>query len=266
MQYKPCINADESIKKIDRILSKQKIKKKTLVICPELSLQKYICITKDKKSFNQAIDLKSPIFDEVKKITKKYNIYLCINIFEKNKNNYFNTLVILNTSGEIVLKYNKKNIPSEECYEERYYFKQPSNNYKLFSINGVKIGVLICWDQWHSAPYLFMKKNKVNMIICPTAIGFTEKNNKKINLPNEKEKWCEVIKANSLMINTPILISNRIGKESSKPYSVTFWGSSFITDSNGTIAKKLLKNESVMHYQVYTNHQITSKRLWNFIE
>ena len=111
-----------------------------------------------------------------------------------------------------------------------------------------------------------MKKNKVNMIICPTAIGFTEKNNKKINLPNEKEKWCEVIKANSLMINTPILISNRIGKESSKPYSVTFWGSSFITDSNGTIAKKLLKNESVMHYQVYTNHQITSKRLWNFIE
>ena len=111
----------------------------------------------------------------------------------------------------------------------KYYFDQPKNNFKYFKIKNFKIGILICWDQWHQRSYEYMKKNNVNLIICPTAIGYGKVKNKSISLLNEQKKWVNVISANSLMINTPIVVSNRTGKETMKDSSISFWGSSFIS-------------------------------------
>ena len=61
LQYKPLDKPDDNITKLDNILFQKKIMKNTLVICPELSIQKYICITKDKKLFKEAIQIDSPI-------------------------------------------------------------------------------------------------------------------------------------------------------------------------------------------------------------
>ena len=190
---------------------------------------------------------------------------MCISFFRKSKKNFFNTVIIINPNGKIIQKYNKKNIPSEKCYEEDYYFDTPKNNFKTFDILNYKIGILICWDQWHLNSYQFFQRERVNLIICPTAIGNARIDNKLISLRNEKDKWFEIIKANSLMINTPIIISNRIGRESMANRSITFWGCSFITNSNGDIVKKCPKGESALSHKIFINDQITSKRMWNFI-
>ena len=265
LQYKPLDKPDDNITKLDNILFQKKIMKNTLVICPELSIQKYICITKDKKLFKEAIQIDSPIIKRLKDITKKYRVFLCISFFHKHKTNFYNTVIVINPNGKIIQKYNKKNIPSEICYEEDYYFDTPKNNFKTFNVLHYKIGILICWDQWHSNSYQYFQRERVNLIICPTAIGNTKINNKTISLNNEKDKWHEIIKANSLMINTPIIISNRIGKESAANRSITFWGSSFITNSNGDIVKKCPRGESTINHKIFIKDQITSKRMWNFI-
>ena len=49
------------------------------------------------------------------------------------------------------------------------------------------------------------------MIICPTAIGTCVSKLKKIQIANEKSKWENVIEANSLMNNIPVVVANRIG-------------------------------------------------------
>ena len=89
---------------------------------------------------------------------------------------------------------------------------------------------MICWDQWHHNSYASMRGNGVNLIICPTAIGYCKVGGKIINMPSEKDKWLDVIKTNSLMINTPIIVSNRVGKEIAQNSSIEFWGSSFFTE------------------------------------
>ena len=266
LQYKPVDDPKKNIKIIESLICNQKIYKNTLVICPELSIQPYICIRKNKKLFNKAIELKSLVVDELKAICKKYEIYLCITIFRKDKFDYYNTAIIIDPRGYIVEQYNKKNIPSEKCYEEKYYFKNSSNKFKYFNIGTYKIGIIICWDQWHYCSYLSMKRYDVNLIICPTAIGHCKVGGKIINIQGEKDKWLNVIKANSLMINTPIIISNRIGKEVNQSSSIDFWGSSFITDSSGNIVKKCRINQSVMRHKITQNDQITSKKMWNFIK
>ena len=45
LQYQPYADINDSIKKIKQLVDKKHIKENTLVVCPELSLHQYICIT-----------------------------------------------------------------------------------------------------------------------------------------------------------------------------------------------------------------------------
>ena len=264
LQYQPLDNVSDNISKIELLLKKNNVKENTLVVCPELSLQRYVCITKTKKNINNAISLDSEEISLIKNIAIKYRIFLCITIFEKLKKKYFNTALIINPEGNIIKKYHKKNIPSEICYEESYYFNKSNNGYQFFSIGVFKIGILICWDQWHSSAYLELKKKDVNLIICPTAIGTCFYKNEKIQIANEKKKWINVIEANSLMNNIPIVVANRIGTEQQKDSSIKFWGSSFITDAHGTTLKRCKLKQDIIKYRFYKKEQISIKKMWNF--
>ena len=264
LQYQPLDNVSDNISKIELLLKKNNVKENTLVVCPELSLQRYVCITKSKKNISNAISLDSEEISLIKNIAIKYRIFLCITIFEKLKKKYFNTALIINPEGNIIKKYHKKNIPSEICYEESYYFDKSNNGYQSFSVGVFKIGILICWDQWHSSAYLELKKKDVNLIICPTAIGTCFHKNKKIQITNEKKKWINVIEANSLMNNIPVVVANRIGTEQQKDSSIKFWGSSFITDAHGTSLKRCKLKQGIIKYRFYKKEQISIKKMWNF--
>ena len=264
LQYQPLDNISDNISKIELLLKKNNVKENTLVVCPELSLQRYVCITKTKKNIRNAISLDSVEISLIKNIAIKYRIFLCITIFEKLKKKYFNTALIINPEGNIIKKYHKKNIPSEICYEESYYFNKSNNGYQFFSIGVFKIGILICWDQWHSSAYLELKKKDVNLIICPTAIGTCFYKNEKIQIANEKKKWINVIEANSLMNNIPVVVANRIGTEQQKDSSIKFWGSSFITDAHGTSLKRCKSKQDIIKYRFYKKEQISIKKMWNF--
>ena len=264
LQYQPLDNVSDNISKIELLLKKNNVKENTLVVCPELSLQRYVCITKSKKNISNAISLDSEEISLIKNIAIKYRIFLCITIFEKLKKKYFNTALIINPKGNIIKKYHKKNIPSEICYEESYYFDKSNNGYQFFSVGVFKIGILICWDQWHSSAYLELKKKDVNLIICPTAIGTCFHKNKKIQITNEKKKWINVIEANSLMNNIPVVVANRIGTEQQKDSSIKFWGSSFITDAHGTSLKRCKLKQDIIKYRFYKKEQISIKKMWNF--
>ena len=264
LQYQPLNNVSDNISKIELLLEKNNVKENTLVVCPELSLQRYVCITKSKKNISNAISLDSKEVSLIKNIVIKYKIFLCITIFEKLKKKYFNTALIINPKGNIIKKYHKKNIPSEICYEESYYFDKSNNGYQFFSVGVFKIGILICWDQWHSNAYLELKKKDVNLIICPTAIGTCFHKSKKIQITNEKKKWINVIEANSLMNNIPVVVANRIGTEQQKDSSIKFWGSSFITDAHGTSLKRCKLKQDIIKYRFYKKEQISIKKMWNF--
>ena len=266
MQYKPIDDIDININTIEQLLRKKEVISETLVICPELSLQSYICLEKDKKLFKKAITLESEIIKKIKNVSIKYNIYLCITIFENLKDRFFNTAIIFSPKGRIIKKYHKINIPSEICYQEKYYFDQPKNSYKYFKIKGFKIGILICWDQWHADSYLKLNKKDVNLIVCPTAIGSCKYKNLKVELKGEKKKWLEVIKSNSLMNNIPVVVSNRTGKESFKNSSIDFWGTSFLTDAHGTIKSKCTAKPEILSHRYSLKDQISAKKMWNFID
>ena len=78
LQYQPYADINDSIEKIKQLVEKNHIKKNTLVVCPELSLQQYICITKSKKNFDAAISINCNEIFSIKDIAIKYKLFLCI--------------------------------------------------------------------------------------------------------------------------------------------------------------------------------------------
>ena len=123
---------------------------------------------------------------------------------------------------------------------------------------------MICWDQWYSKSYNELSKKNADLIICPTAIGTAFDNNIKISLPNEKDKWINTIVANSLMINTPIVVVNRIGKEIKNNKKIDFWGSSFITNANGDIIYKADNKEGSHKITLDINAEQKYQKMWGF--
>ena len=172
--------------------------------------------------------------------------------------------VAIELNGKIISKYRKRNIPNEICYEEKYYFSSSNNSHPIVKVNGINVGLMICWDQWYSKSYNELSKKKADLIICPTAIGTAFDNNIKISLPNEKDKWINTIVANSLMINTPIVVVNRIGKEIKNNKKIDFWGSSFITNANGDIVHKADNKEGLHKITLDFNAEQKYQKMWGF--
>ena len=143
-------------------------------------------------------------------------------------------------------------------------FSSSNNSHPIVKINDINVGLMICWDQWYSKSYNELSKKNADLIICPTAIGTAYYKNKKISLPNEKDKWINTIVANSLMINTPVVVVNRIGKEIKKNKKIDFWGSSFITNANGDILYKADNKEGSHRITLDIHAEQKYQKIWGF--
>ena len=237
---------------------------KTIVISHELSYLKYFPITKNSNNKDNAINMSSKIIKDISSLCLKKNIFFLFSFFEKSKDKFYNSSVLISPNGVVLGKYRKRNIPDEICYEEKYYFNQSKNRYPVIDIGECKVGLMTCWDQWHSEPYRKMNKLGADIILCPTSIGNAYHKGKSISLSKEKEKWVNVITANSLMINTPIIVVNRSGNEKDKNSMINFWGSSFVTNANGDIIFMNKNKKSTNHIAINLIQKKVSKKLWAF--
>jgi N-carbamoylputrescine amidase len=66
------------------------------------------------------------------------------------------------------------------------------------------------------------------------------------------------------MINTPIVVTNRIGVEYNGSRKIRFWGHSFITNANGDIEYKA-DNKKVLHkHTIDLSLNKKYRKLWAF--
>ena len=208
--------------------------------------------------------MSSKIIKDISDLCLKKNIFFLFSFFEKSKDKFYNSSILISPNGVVLGKYRKRNIPDEICYEEKYYFNQSKNRYPVIDIGECKVGLMTCWDQWHSEPYRKMNKLGADIILCPTSIGNAYHKGKSISLSKEKEKWVNVITANSLMINTPIIVVNRSGNEKDKNSMINFWGSSFVTNADGDIIFMNKNKKSTNHIAINLIQKKVSKKLWAF--
>ena len=217
-----------------------------IILIQELFESVYFPCLNKPEEFTMAKPYKdNPLLQEMSALAKELSVVLPTSFFEKDNNTYYNSLAVIDADGSISEPYRKSHIPDGPGYEEKYYFHPGNTGFKVFETKYAKIGVGICWDQWFHEASRIMALNGAELLFYPTAIG-SEPDTPELD---SRDSWQLVMQGHSAANTLPVIASNRIGTETNEKFSMTFYGSSFITDGTGVKVKECSrdKEEYIIH-------------------
>jgi len=227
-----------------------------IILLPELFEGLYFCKDMDKKYFTWARERKNnPLLLEFQALAKELCVVLLVSYFEKDKNEYYNSLVVFDVDGKEMQNYRKTHIPDGPGYEEKFYFKPGNTGFKVYDTHYGKIGVGICWDQWFCETARSLTLQGAQIIFYPTAIG----SEPEIGL-DSKEHWQRVQMGHASTNTVPVVAANRIGVEEGQSCSLTFYGSSFITDYTGKIVAEASRDKEEIIYAEFDFQEDAKQR------
>ena len=253
-------NVKENINKSLDLASKAVSQKVNVFLLQELFQTQYFCSTQNSKFFDLAISFPdNEIFEVYSNFCKHHKIVIPISFFEKYGQNYFNSLVLIDSNGKLSDIYRKSHIPDGPGYNEKFYFTPGNTGFKVFNTEYGKIGCGICWDQWFPECARSMTLLGADIILYPTAIGSEPQDP---NL-NSKKHWENVMIGHSAANQIPIVASNRIGEEIEDDIKINFYGGSFITDHLGNIQAQMdSSTEGVISHEINVDEIRKFRQSW----
>lgn len=173
---------------------------------------------------------------EMKKAAKKHKVTLIVPIYEKKNGKYLNTAIIITKEGKIAGQYHKIHIPHDPGFYEKEYFEHGQEGYKIFTAEGIKFAVLICYDQWFPEAAREARLAGAQIIFYPTAIGHIVNYNAE---GDWHDAWETIQRSHAIANSVYVAAINRTGREG----KMQFWGQSFVSDPFGKILKRAAPNK-----------------------
>lgn len=158
--------------------------------------------------------------------------------------------MVFDSDGSNLGKYRKSHIPDGPGYQEKFYFSPGDTGFKVFHTSFGCIGVGICWDQWFPEAARSMVLQGAELLLYPTAIG-SEPGTSTKHIDSQLH-WQRVMIGRAAANMVPVLASNRIGVETFKDSSITFYGSSFICDHRGEILAQADRENEAVFVSIWT--------------
>lgn len=197
-----------------------------IILPPELFQGPYFCKREETKWFSHAFPYREhPVVTALAPLARELGVVLPLSIYEKAGQEYYNSLVMVDSDGSILGLYRKSHIPDGPGYEEKFYFRAGDTGFKVWSTSFGKIGVGICWDQWFPEAARAMMLMGAEILLYPTAIGSEPENPSLDTCP----RWRRAMIGHAVSNVVPIVAANRVGDEEGQ----VFYGSSFICDEGG---------------------------------
>lgn len=203
-----------------------------IVLVQELFEGLYFCQTQDPVHFARAHPLAGhPVIAPLQVLARELSIVLPVSFFEKKNQAFYNSVAMIDASGDILGIYRKSHIPDGPGYSEKFYFRPGDTGFKVWSTRFGVIGVGICWDQWFPESARAMALMGAELILYPTAIGSEPK---RPDL-DTMEHWRMVMRGHAAANMMPVAAANRIGAETIGGQSQSYYGSSFIAGADGQL-------------------------------
>lgn len=141
-----------------------------IVLLQELFETPYFCQTHKFKYFNLAKTVEeNSAVQHFKALAKKLGVVIPVSFYEKSGNTAFNSVAVIDATGEILGIYRKTHIPDGMPYAEKFYFTPGDTGFKVWDTAYGKIGVGICWDQWFPEAARAMALLGAEMLFYPAA-------------------------------------------------------------------------------------------------
>lgn len=264
VQMSCSVNPEESIKKAEDLVMEAVGKGAKLILLPELFERQYFC---QERRYDYYEFAKPVMENEAVKhfidVSSKTGTVLPISIYEKDCNVLYNTVAMLD-SGNFLGIYRKTHIPDDHFYQEKFYFTPGNTGFKVFDTSVGRVGVGICWDQWFPETARSLTVNGAEIILYPTAIG-----SEPVLNTDSCGHWRRTMQGHSAANIIPVAAANRIGTENVTPCeannnqtsSLTFYGSSFITDMTGELVESADRTSETVLVHSFDLDEINAARL-----
>jgi len=240
-------NIELNIKKAEKLVRIAASEGANIILLPELFELPYFCQERNYDYYELATETKdNKAINHFMKIAKELNVVIPISFYEKVGNTFYNTVGVIDADGSLLGTYRKTHIPDDHFYQEKFYFTPGDTGFKVWDTKYGKLAVLICWDQRFPEAARSVALLGAEIIMYPTAIG-----SEPILECDSMEHWRRCMQGHSGSNIIPVIAANRVGLEkvaktelnSNQESSLTFYGSSFITDQTGKILKELNREE-----------------------
>ncbi|UCG51953.1 MAG: hypothetical protein JSW58_17615 [Candidatus Latescibacterota bacterium] len=186
------------------------------IVLPELFNTGYLFRAQD-----ELMELSEPVTSgytvgEMKKIAKRQTLNLIFGIAEKKSRKFYNTAVLVTSKGKLYT-YQKTHLFDRE----KLFFSPGEKSYAVHEVDGVKIGMMVCFD-WCFPEVTRVLALKGAEIICHPA--------------NLIMPYClDAMRTRSIENRVFSITANRIGTEKRANMSLTFTGNSQVVDPSGNV-------------------------------
>ena len=229
------------------------------VVClQEIFNTRYFPADDKKNVAHLAETIPGPATTVLSKLARQLEVVIIVPIFEISGGRFFNSAVVIDADGTLLGTYRKIHIPHDPFFYEQSYFEPGNLGYKVFESRYLKLGVLICYDQWFPEAARATALLGADVLFYPTAIGHLKDD----PLPPSDwiSAWTTIQRGHAIANFVHVAAVNRVGTEG----QVQFWGSSFVADAFGKVIRKSGSEEEVLIADLDISQNARMREGWRF--
>ena len=236
-----------------------------IILLPELFEREYFCQQRryDFYAYAKPVEENDAVQMGMR-LARELSVVLPISFYERDCNNLYNSVACIDADGTLLGVYRKTHIPDDHYYQEKFYFTPGDTGFQAFATKYGTIGVGICWDQWFPESARCMALKGAELLFYPTAIG-----SEPILACDSMPHWRRCMQGHAATNLMPVIAANRIGTEHITPdeenqqqtSSLSFYGTSFLTDGTGAVLQQLGRDEAGIAMQTYDLDELEEMRM-----
>ncbi len=163
--------------------------------------------------YNEAQPIPGKFSDIFVELAKQHNIYICVGLSERRNEKIYNTAILINKYGEIILKYSKINL-----LEVEHTFYEVGTKLEVVDTEFGKIGVNICADNYSGALSIghTLGRMGTNILLSPSSwtvdYCITEE------MDPYKDKWKKPLHSLASLFDMLVVSTTSVGYIVGGPY------------------------------------------------
>jgi predicted amidohydrolase len=204
-----------------------------LILYPEVQLSPFFAqYPKDDVHTAEAIRPDDEAFSAFQKACREYRIAASPNFYYWENSHSYDASFLIDREGEIIGIQKMVHIAQAEKFYEQDYYTPSDDGFHVFEMNGVKIGIVVCFDRHYPESIRTEALKGAEIILIPTANTSTEL----------MELFTQEIRVQAFQNECFIAMCNRIGTEG----DMVFAGASLAADPDGRIIAEAGDEEELL--------------------
>jgi len=208
-----CIDNDRAgnLVRIENAIIEAKVKQADLIVFPESSLLGW----ENPDAHKRACPIPGEDSEFLCKLALKYKMLICIGLDEKDGDKLYDTAILIDENGNILLKHRKINV-LPELMNPPY---SVGDGVQVVKTKFGNIGVMICADSFIENLIESMNSKKPDLLLIPYGWAAPEK-----DWPQHGQELVKVVKYIAAKVNCPVVGTNLIGQISHGPWAGQVYG------------------------------------------